>query len=91
MRLGVPKERKDKEFRVGIVPDGVRQLTSLGHEVIVERSAGEGSGLPDALYEDAGARLVDVEEAWSPELVVKVKDPELPEIRRMHAGQTVFT
>ncbi len=91
MRIGVPRERKEDEFRVGIVPDGVRQLRTLGHDVDVERGAGEGSGLSNAAYEEAGARLVDVEEAWAAELVVKVKEPQAGEVDRLQSGQTLLT
>ena len=92
MRLGVPRETRDQEFRVGMVPDGVRALVSQGHEVLVERGAGQGSGLPDEAYARAGARLVGVEEAWSsPDLIVKVKDPAADEVRRMRPGQALFT
>ena len=91
MRIGVPRERKDEEYRVGIVPDGVRQLRLGGHEIDVERGAGEGSGLSDAEYERAGARLVDVKEVWAAELVVKVKDPQPSEIPLLRKDQTLFT
>ncbi len=91
MRIGVPRERKDEEFRVGIVPDGVRQLCLGGHEIDVERGAGEGSGLSDAEYERAGARLVDVKEVWATDLIVKVKEPLADEIGRLHSGQILFT
>ncbi len=92
MKIGVPRETKDREYRVGMVPDGARILTSAGHSVIVERGAGLGSGFEDALYEAAGATLVDVEEAWSaPDLVVKVKEPNPVETARLRSGQVVFT
>ena len=91
MRIGVPKETKDHEGRVGIVPDGVRQLVSGGHEVLVERGAGAGSGFADELYARAGGRLVGVEEAWSgPELIVKVKEPNAQEVKRLRSGQVLF-
>ncbi len=91
MRIGVPRETRDREFRVGMVPDGVAELVGAGHEVLVERGAGEGSGLPDRLYRDAGARLVEAEEAFSaPELVVKVKDPSLREVAWLRPGQILF-
>ena len=91
MRIGVPKETKDNEFRVGLTPDGARQLRGRGHEVLVERGAGAGSGFTDEQYAQAGARLVDVEEAWSaPELVVKVKEPNPQEVARLRAGQTLY-
>ena len=92
MRIGVPREIKDMEFRVAMVPDGVRQLADSGHELLVERGAGEGSGFPDGAYAQAGARLVDAEEAFgAPDLIVKVKEPQPAEIRRLRPGQTLFT
>ena len=92
MRVGVPRETKNMEYRVGLVPDGVRQLVAMGHEVLVERDAGVGSGFPDASFESAGAQVVDVSEAWSaPDLIVKVKEPRLDEIARLRAGQVLFT
>jgi alanine dehydrogenase len=91
MRIGVPRERKDQENRVGMVPDGVRQLRQAGHEVLVERGAGEGSGLADEEFARAGARLVDVEEAWSAELVVKVKEPQPAEVRWLRSDLVLFT
>ncbi|MDJ0867942.1 MAG: alanine dehydrogenase [Myxococcota bacterium] len=92
MRIGVPRETKDREYRVGIVPDGVQQLVRMGHSVLVERGAGEGSGFGDADYEKVGAALVETEEAWSaPDLVVKVKEPNATEVGRLRSGQTLFT
>lgn len=91
MRIGVPKETKDNEFRVGLTPDGARQLAGRGHEVIVERGAGVGSGFADEQYLQAGARIVGVEEVWSsPEIVVKVKEPNPQEVKRLHPGQTLY-
>lgn len=91
MRVGVPAETKDQEYRVGLVPDGVRSLVSSGHEVLVERCAGLGSGISDAAYAAAGATLVSAQEAWSrPDLVVKVKEPDAKELAWMHEGQTLF-
>jgi alanine dehydrogenase len=92
MQIGVPKETKDQEFRVGVVPDGVRILVAAGHEVFVETGAGAGSGLADADFERAGARIVSVDEAWSsPSLVIKVKEPNEREVQRLRPGQTLFT
>ena len=92
MKIGVPRERKDMEFRVGIVPDGVTQLCRAGHEVLIERGAGVGSGFGDEEYTTVGARLVDAEEAWSNcDLVVKVKEPLLDEVRWLRPGQSLFT
>jgi len=90
MRIGVPRETKDREHRVGLVPAGVRQLHAGGHEVWVERGAGEGSGLDDRAYQEAGARLVDAAEAWSADLVVKVKEPDAVERTRLRRGQILF-
>src|SRR4029450_897224 len=91
MRIGVPKETKDNEYRVGLTPDGARQLVARGHEVLVERKAGIGSGFGDDGYAQAGARLVGVDEAWSaPEIVVKVKEPNAQEVARLRNGQTLF-
>jgi len=75
MQVGVPKEIKDNENRVGVTPDGAAELVAHGHEVVVERGAGSGCGFADADYEAAGARLADAAEAWNAGLVVKVKEP----------------
>jgi alanine dehydrogenase len=92
MRIGVPRETKDMEFRVAMVPDGVSQLAESGHELLVERGAGEASGFSDEAYARAGARLVDEDEVFAtPELIVKVKEPQPPEIRRLRPGQSLFT
>jgi len=93
MRVGVPREVKDQEYRVGMTPAGVHALTQAGHEVIVERGAGEGSGIPDEEYEAAGARLeAEAETVWAgAEMVVKVKEPIAVEYDRIQQGQTLFT
>ena len=77
MLLGVPKEIKDNEYRVGLVPSTVRELTDKGHQVMVETGAGIGAGLPDADYRAAGADVVANADAVfdSAELIVKVKEP----------------
>jgi alanine dehydrogenase len=86
MRIGVPKEIKTQEYRVGAQPAGVRQLVAAGHEVLVQSGAGIGSGFPDAEFEHAGARIVPTAaDAWSADLVIKVKEPlagEYPFFRR---------
>lgn len=90
MRIGVPKEIKDKENRVAMTPDGVSRLVKLGHQVSVEHDAGIGSGFSDQEYRRAGANLVSAAEAWKVDLVVKVKEPlpsEYPHLDR----QKVFT
>ena len=93
MLIGVPKEIKAQEFRVGITPAGVRELAGNGHQVLVQRSAGEGIGLTDALYAAAGATIVDSAEQVFAEtdLVVKVKEPQAQECRWLRPGQTLFT
>ena len=93
MIIGVPKEIKVREYRVGVVPAGVRQLVDDGHEVLVEAGAGEGSGIGDAAYVEAGARIVPTaEEVWQrSEMIIKVKEPIEPEYDRMQHGQLVFT
>ena len=92
MRIGVPKETKDREFRVGLVPDGARALVEAGHDVQVEYGAGLGSGFADARYVEAGARVVETDSAWrEPDLIVKVKEPNAREIERLRAEQTLFT
>ncbi len=76
MIIGVPKEIKTREYRVGMTPAGVRSLTSRGHKVLVERGAGEGSGIKDAEYVAQGATIVPgAADAWAAEMVVKVKEP----------------
>ena len=91
MRIGVPKEIKPMEFRVAMTPGGVESLVRRGHEVLVERGAGVGSGMPDAEYAAAGARMVSAEEAWGAELVVKVKEPLPSEYRYLRSGLVLFT
>ena len=83
MRVGVPRETKDREFRVAMTPDGVRAFTAAGHEVWIERGAGLGSGFDDDTFAEAGGKLVGTEEAWGePDLVVKVKEPIAEEYHR---------
>lgn len=90
MKIGLIKEIKDLENRVGLTPAGVRRLVGDGHAVCVERGAGTGSGFSDDDYLQAGARLVDAPEAWESELVVKVKEP-LPAEYPFLSDQIVFT
>jgi alanine dehydrogenase len=93
MIIGVPKEIKDHEYRVSVTPDGVRALRQAGHEVLVEPSAGEGSGYADDHYRQAGARLTGSKEALFKEaaMIVKVKEPQLAETRLLRPGQLLFT
>jgi alanine dehydrogenase len=93
MIVGVPKEIKIREYRVGLVPASVRELTAHGHKVLVESGAGLGIGMADADYEAAGARVVAsaAEVFEKAELVVKVKEPLAEERRRLREGQVLFT
>src|SRR6185437_12228481 len=93
MRIGVPREIKVHEYRVGLVPAGVRELTAAGHEVIVETGAGEGIGLADAEYRAAGAAIAPnaAEVFAKAQLVVKVKKPQPAECRMLRPGQVLFT
>ncbi|MGQ0546891.1 MAG: alanine dehydrogenase [Betaproteobacteria bacterium] len=88
MRVGVPRETKTHEHRVGLTPTSVRELAAHGHEVIVEAGAGAGIGAEDAAYERAGGTIGD---PWTAELVVKVKEPQPPERRKLREGQVLFT
>lgn len=93
MRIGVPKEIKIHEYRVGMTPGGVREAVQHGHVVLVETDAGAGVGLDDAAYEKAGATIVATaaEVFAQADLVVKVKEPQPVEWARLRSGQTLFT
>lgn len=93
MIVGLPKEIKDNEYRVGLTPAGVRALHDAGHVVIVEQSAGAGSGFEDALYQRAGASIIEsADEVWAKaDMIVKVKEPIAPEYPHMREGQLLFT
>lgn len=93
MLIGVPTEIKNNEFRVGLTPAGVTELVQHHHEVMVQSGAGHGSGIEDAAYREAGARIVpSAEEIWGQSaLVLKVKEPVGPEHRLMRRGQVLFT
>ncbi|EDP63126.1 hypothetical protein BAL199_30152 [alpha proteobacterium BAL199] len=93
MRIGVPKEIKNHEYRVGLIPGSVRELVAHGHEVLVETHAGYGIGLDDEHYATAGARIVPTpdEVFATADMVVKVKEPQPVEIARLRPGQILFT
>ncbi|MCU1376358.1 MAG: alanine dehydrogenase [Actinomycetia bacterium] len=91
MIVGVPAEVKDSERRVAITPDGVRELASHGHRVLVQQGAGLGSSITDGELAAAGAELVSVEAAWAAELVVKVKEPQPEELRHLRPDLVLFT
>ncbi len=92
MRVGVPKEIKDQEGRVGITPAGVHELVDAGHAVAIQAGAGEGSGISDRDYERRGARIVrSAAEAWDAEMVMKVKEPLPEEYAYLRPRQILFT
>jgi alanine dehydrogenase len=93
MRIGVPREIKNHEYRVALTPAGAFELINAGHDVLIERSAGLGSSITDADYEAVGAKIVDsADEVWAgAELLLKVKEPIEPEYRRMRPDQVLFT
>lgn len=92
MEIGVPKETKDQEFRVGLSPSSVRVLREAGHTVFVEKDSGSGAGFTDEDYQQAGAHIVSQAiDAWNRELVVKVKEPLKPEYKFLQKGQLLFT
>jgi alanine dehydrogenase len=93
MKVGVPTEIKPDEYRVAITPAGVRELTERGHEVLIQAAAGEGSSISDQDYSSQGARIVpDAAAVFSEaEMVMKVKEPQLPEVKMLRPGQTLFT
>ncbi len=93
MKVGVPKEVKNHEYRVAITPIGVHELTAHGHEVFVEKGAGVGSQIDDAEFVGAGAKILDgPDEVWgTADMVLKVKEPIAEEYHRMREGLTLFT
>src|SRR3954470_6300819 len=93
MRVGIPTEIKNNEYRVAITPAGVAELVHRGHEVIIQSGAGEGSAITDADFKRVGAQLISgADEVWSEaELLLKVKEPIEAEYSRLRKGQTLFT
>lgn len=93
MKIGLPKEIKDNEYRVGLTPAGVQALVGDGHTVYVQKTAGEGSGFKDEQYVKAGGQLLDTaDEIWQTgDMIVKVKEPVAPEYPRMRENQLLFT
>jgi len=93
MKIGLPKEIKDNEYRVGLTPAGVHALVAAGHDLYVQRTAGDGSGFSDEQYERAGAKILDTaDEIWQTgDMIVKVKEPIAPEYPRMREDQLLFT
>ena len=93
MRIGIPREIKDNEYRVGLTPASVAELVANGHRVLVEQGAGTGSGLPDDAYAKAGAQLCHgpAEIFATSDLIVKVKEPQASETKLLRRGQMLFT
>ena len=93
MRVGVPTEIKNNEYRVALTPAGAAELTRRGHEVLIQAGAGDGSAISDGDFKAAGAQIVDTaDEVWAEAgLLLKVKEPIEAEYGRMRKGQTVFT
>ncbi|MEM7416368.1 MAG: alanine dehydrogenase [Gemmatimonadota bacterium] len=93
MLIGVPKEIKPDEYRVALTPAGAEMLTQAGHEIVVEKGAGLGSGFTDDFYENAGATVLETaDDVWAKaEMIMKVKEPIAPEWPRMRSGQVIFT
>ena len=93
MKIGIPKEIKNNENRVGMTPAGVAELVKHGHEVYVQHTAGEGSGFPDDAYTAVGAQILPtIEEVYAvADMIVKVKEPIAPEYPLVKKGQLLFT
>src|SRR4051794_7296877 len=92
MKVGVPTEIKPDEYRVALTPVGARELTEHGHDVLIEKGAGEGSAISDADYEAQGARIVPVEDVWSEaDLILGVKEPQPQEVGLLRPEATLFT
>ncbi len=92
MIIGVAKEIKEQEYRVGLTPESVAILKNAGHKLLIEEGAGTGSGFFDQKYKEAGAEIVSKDEIFdNAEMVIKVKEPQLKEIQMMKKGQIVFT
>ncbi|MFF0094055.1 alanine dehydrogenase [Streptomyces canus] len=93
MKVGIPREVKNNEFRVAITPAGVHELVRHGHQVVIERGAGVGSSIPDGEYVAEGARILDTaDEVWADaDLLLKVKEPVAEEYHRLRKDQTLFT
>ena len=93
MLIGVPKEIKNHEYRIGMTPAGVRELVSAGHQVMIQRDGGTAIGLTNELYAAAGATLIDTAEEIfvRAEMIIKVKEPQPNECKMLHAGQLLFT
>lgn len=91
MLIGIPKEIKDKEFRVGATPDMVQALIESGHQVLVQSKAGDAIGFSDEIYQDAGAKIVaSAADVYKAEMIIKVKEPQASEFPLLYEGQILF-
>jgi alanine dehydrogenase len=92
LKVGVPTEIKPDEYRVALTPVGARELNEHGHDVLIEKGAGEGSAISDADYEAQGARIVPVDDVWAEaDLILGVKEPQPQEVELLRPGVTLFT
>ena len=93
MLIGVPKEIKNHEYRIGLTPAGARELIQHGHDVIVQRDGGKSIGLTDELYEKAGATIIDTaEEIFArADMIIKVKEPQAVECAMLRPDQVLYT
>ncbi len=93
MKVGIPREVKDNEYRVAITPAGAHELVVAGHTVVIEKEAGAGSSIPDEEFVRAGAEILgSADDVWAEaDLVLKVKEPVAEEYHRMRRGQVLFT
>src|ERR1041384_7841495 len=93
MKVGVPTEIKTDEYRVALTPSGVRELVEHGHEVVIQTGAGEGSAISDDDYQAQGARILPDAQAVFAEsdMIVKVKEPQAPEVAMLEPRHTLFT
>ena len=92
MRIGVPKEIKDQEYRVGLIPSSVRELVARGHEIFIQNHAGESVGFSDDIYQNAGAKILTTPEEiyQSVHMIVKVKEPQPAECKLLRKEQILF-
>lgn len=90
MQIGIPKEIKDHEYRVGLTPGGVKCLVEAGHRVKIQKDAGKEVGLTNELYQEVGAEIASVEEVYQSEMIIKVKEPQAKEFPYLREGQILF-
>src|ERR1700733_15726807 len=93
MKVGIPREVKNNEYRVAITPSGAHELVRNGHEVVIQAGAGEGSSIPDEDFIAAGAKILPTaDDVWAEgDMILKVKEPIAEEYHRMRSNQVLFT